>query len=246
MANDFSDEDLRRAVQRSHSWRGVLRELGYSTSNGNTAAKLRERARSLGFDSSHFRRQAKWTNEQLRRAVPDSRSWGEVVRWLGLSESGWNFTAVKARAIQLGLDYSHIESRGRAPRGTVPPIDELRLNLLRSAAPSLAAAWFIQRGCHVSWPLEPCPYDLVVDISRVLYRIQVKTATGRDAATGAWARGLLQNGNHKNSPYDPGDIDFFFIVDGDGGYYLVPIEDVVGQGQVNLNTLEYRRISNGS
>ena len=126
------------------------------------------------------------------------------------------------------------------------PIDELRLNLLRSAAPSLAAAWFIQRGCHVSWPLEPCPYDLVVDISRVLYRIQVKTATGRDAATGAWACGLLQNGNHKNSPYDPDDIDFFFIVDGDGGYYLVPIEDVVGQGQVNLNTLEYRRISNGS
>ena len=59
-----SDEDLRQAVARANSWRGVLRELGYATSNGLTAALLRDRAEVLGYDSSHF---------QSRRPGPGPR-----------------------------------------------------------------------------------------------------------------------------------------------------------------------------
>lgn len=237
-----SEEDLREAVENVDSWRGVLRRLGYSTTNGRTAAMLRERARSLGYDTSHFRRATRWTDDQLRQAIERSRSWGQVLEGLSLTQSGAASIAVKARAAYLGLDYSHIENRRRVPRGEVPLLGESRIELLRSAAPSLAAAWFIQHGCRVSWPLEPCPYDLVVDISRVLYRIQVKTATYRDHGADVWACGLAQNGNGKGTPYDPDDIDFFFIVDGDGGYYLVPIQEVAGQRSVNLNTLEHRRV----
>lgn len=241
-----SDEDLRRAVRRADSWRGVLRELGYATTNGRTSMELRQRAQALRCDSTHFRhRPTKWTDKQLRRAIQDGNSWGDVLRILGLSTGGTASVSVRTRAIQLGIDYSHIERREKIPRGEMPFTAEPRLDLLRTAAPSLAAGWFLRRGYHVSWPLEPCPYDLLADAGRIPYRIQVKTATGRDAKTGAWACGLVQNGNRKGSPYDPADIDFFFIIDADGGYYIIPIEEVAGQGSVNLNTMEHRRVSNG-
>jgi len=51
------DDDLRQAVVRSDSWRGVMRDLGYATSNGITSAILQGRAASLGLDTSHFRLQ---------------------------------------------------------------------------------------------------------------------------------------------------------------------------------------------
>jgi hypothetical protein len=54
-----SDDDLRLAIARAISWRGVLRELGYATSNGLTAALLRERAVELGCDTAHF-----WTRRR--------------------------------------------------------------------------------------------------------------------------------------------------------------------------------------
>lgn len=50
-----SDEDLRRAIAESNSWRGVMRALGYATSNGATSAQLQARAGLLGLSTAHFR-----------------------------------------------------------------------------------------------------------------------------------------------------------------------------------------------
>jgi len=244
VALQVSDEDLRRVVKEAASWRGVMRQLGYVTTNGRTAALLRHRAEILGIDASHFRGQRSWSDEELRAAIRSGTSWGDVMRYLGLGTGGGNvMVAVKARTVQLSLDYSHIERRSKVPRGVVPFISPPRIEYLRSAAPTLAAGWFAHRGYRASFPAEPCPYDLVVDAAGVLYRIQVKTATGKDPKTGAWRCRLAQNPKYRKTViYDPGDVDFFFIVDGDMTYYLTPIEEVAGASEVSLSTLEHRKV----
>lgn len=248
VALQVSDDDLRRAIKKSASWRGVLRELGYATTNGHTAVRFRRRAEALGLDVSHFRGQRSWSDDELRSAIRSSRDWVSVARALGLGTVGGSvMIVIKARAVQLNLDYSHIESRSKAPRGVVPFTALPRDEYLRSAAPTLAAGWFAHRGYRASFPAEPCPYDLVVDAGGVLYRIQVKTATGKDPATGAWRCHLAQNPRYRKTViYDPGDVDFFFIIDGDMTYYLTPMEEVAGVGQITLSTLKHRKVGSYS
>lgn len=239
-----TDDDLRHAVKTAVSWRGVMRELGYATTNGRTAALLRNRAEVLKLDTGHFRGQRTWSDEELRAAIGSATSWGTVVRALGLGAGGGSvMVPIKARAVQLQIDYSHIEHRQKAPRGEVPFTAEPELKHLRRAAPTLAAGWFAQRGYGVSFPAEPCPYDMVVDAAGALYRVQVKTATGHDPNSGVLRCRLAQNPRYRKTiVYDPDDVDFFFIIDSNMAYYLVPCEEVVGVGSVSLATLEHRKI----
>jgi PD-(D/E)XK endonuclease len=240
-----SNDDLRQAVARAHSWRGVLRELGYATTNGRTAALLRRRAELLDIDASHFRGARTWSDTDLRAAIQAATSWGSVLRDLGFGTGGGNvMAAIKARAMQLGLDYSHIERRQKAPKGVVPFTAVPCAEYLRSAGPTLAAGWFAHRGYRVSFPAEPCPYDLIVEDSGVLYRIQVKTTNSKDR-TGAWRCHLAQNPKYRKTViYDPDDVDFFFIITGDMVYYLTPVEEIAGLTEVSLNTLQHRKVSN--
>ena len=239
-----SDDELRQAVERSASWRGVLRELGYATTNGHTAVRFRRRAEALGLDMSHFRGQRSWSDGELRSAIQSSTDWASVMRTLGLGTAGGSVAVViKARAVQLNLDYSHIESRSKAPRGEVPFTAPPRVENLRWAAPTLASGWFAHRGYRVSFPAEPCPYDLVADADGILYRVQVKTATARHRVSGVWVCQLRQNPKYRGTAvYDPDDVDLFFIVDGDMTYYLVPSQEVAGFGSVSLATLEHRKV----
>lgn len=68
----FSDDDLRTAVQNSTSWRGVMKALGYATTNGRLANGLRLRSEALGLDSSHFVR------GRTGRTWPSSRDGGGI------------------------------------------------------------------------------------------------------------------------------------------------------------------------
>jgi hypothetical protein len=222
-----------------------MRELGYLTTSGRTAARIRQRAEDLGYDLSHFRGQRTWSDPALEDALKTNVTWAGVLRRLGMNEGSGNvMAAIRARAKQLGLDYSHIENRQRAPKGEVPFTVVPQAKWLRRAAPTLAAGWFASRGYDVSFPAEPCPYDLVVDAQNVLYRIQVKTGTRRDSKSGAWTCRIAQNPKYRKTPYyDPDGIDFFFIIDGNGAYYILPLEEVAGQWQVNLpGTLGHRRV----
>ena len=55
---------------------------------------------------------------------------------------------------------------------------------------------------------------------------------------------LAQNPKFRKTVlYDPEDVDFFFIIDGDMNYYITPIEEVAGRGSVTLSTLRHRKVS---
>ena len=108
---------------------------------------------------------------------------------------------------------------------------EADLANLPRAGSLLAASWFALCGHDVSWPLEPCRYDLLVHLDVGLRRIQVKTTRVR--SRGSWTV-WLSSTRKGRTPYDPDDIDYFFVVDGDLSYYLIPARVVGGLHAVRL------------
>lgn len=87
-------------------------------------------------------------------------------------------------------------------------------------------------GLEVSWPLEPCRYDLLVRIDRDVERIQVKTTTVRERDS--WTVWLSTTRGARRT-YDPEDIDAFFIVNAQLDYYLIPVQTVGGFHAISLN-----------
>src|SRR5438105_7828337 len=107
----WSDAQLPVAVAAATSWRGVMRELGLNPSNGGITRTIRRRAALLGLDTSHFRGNRTWSDAVLRRAVTEGRTWEEVLTTLGLSaRAGGERALIKAHALRLGLDMSHLRS----------------------------------------------------------------------------------------------------------------------------------------
>ena len=49
----------------------------------------------------------RWTDEQLRRAVVESRNLSQTLRLLGLRPVGGNYATVRTHIVRLGLDTSH-------------------------------------------------------------------------------------------------------------------------------------------
>ena len=134
----WSDERLPAAVASASSWRGVMRELGLSPSNGGTTQTIRRRSALLGLDTSHFRGNRSWSDTLLRKAVNEGRTWDEVLTTLGLrAQVGGERALVRAHALRLGLDATHL---GRPTLHEADPC-ELQPDLahLRRAAESLAA-----------------------------------------------------------------------------------------------------------
>jgi hypothetical protein len=172
----WSDDQLPAAVAAATSWRGVMRELGLNPANGGTTLTIRRHAAWLGLDTSHFRSNRSWSQAVLRHAVTEGHTWDEVLTTLGLStRSGGGRALVKAHALRLGLDVTHL---GRPKLPEAGPC-ELQPDLanLRRAAESLAAAWFRLCGRKVAFPAEADNYDLLVDMPDGLKRVQVKTTT---------------------------------------------------------------------
>jgi hypothetical protein len=104
----------------------------------------------------------------------------------------------------------------------------------------LAAAWFELCGQRVSWPLEPCRFDLLVWCGDRAQRIHVKTTT---AVTGeSWTVWLSTTGGER-TPYDPDEIDFYFIIDGELNYYLIPVAAVGGLMAIRLSAYQDYRLN---
>ena len=132
-----------------------MRKLGLNANSAGAIRIVRRDVEHLGLDTSHFRGKRIWSDAQLRRAVIDSQSWDELLSTLGLAPgSGDGRTRVKAHAMRLGLDLSHLENTHRefAP-GPAEVKPDLRY--LRDAATSLAASWFSLCGFSVAIPTEP-------------------------------------------------------------------------------------------
>ena len=111
------------AVVASTSMREVMEHLGYRGGGGAwTSAKAQILA--LGLDTSHFGRAARarakapprsqrtWDDNDLRRAVDESRSVAGVIRALGLQIGGSVYIMVNERIRDLGLDTSHFSRQG--------------------------------------------------------------------------------------------------------------------------------------
>jgi hypothetical protein len=178
-----------------------------------------------------LRRQRRWSDDQLADAVKASTSWSGVQRALGLV-AGSNQSVVKGHAVRLGLDTTHF----RAVRGGIErPQDEPTLlpdsANLRKAGALLAATWFTLCGYVVAWPLEPCRFDLIVSADGRSDRVQVKATTRK--RWNAWTVCIATSGD--KSAYDPDDLDYFFVIDGDLSLYLIPISIVAGRVTLGLS-----------
>jgi len=244
----WSDDQLPAAVAAATSWRGVMRELGLNPSNGGTTRTIRRHAILLGLDYSHFKGNRSWSAAVLRQAVADGRTWEEVLTTLGLSpRAGGERTLIKAHALRLGLDVSHL---GRPVALAVDPCElEPDLAYLRRAAESLAATWFMLCGRNVAFPVEPDTYDLLVDMEDGPKRVQVKTTTfkSKDGWLAQIGRRPYSMGNKALlMPYDPGIIELFFIVDGDLAMYVIPSRVIAGRVQILLRTYSKYIVANAA
>jgi PD-(D/E)XK endonuclease len=228
----------------------LLLGFGERSKSAGTVRMVRRRAAELGLDWSHFRGKRRWSDAQLKQAVAECRTWEDVITRLGLSTSSGNVQPhIKSHTIRLGLDTDHLKAVshvGRQPPEAKPLVSALRPEpkYLRVAAPVTAAAWFMHRGCAVSFPAEPTVYDLLVDTPEGLMRVQVKSTTSNRVNEG-WAVGI---GHHPDThakrkgyvlAYSPDEIDLFFIIDGDMTMYLIPSRAIAGRVQILLRT--YRK-----
>jgi hypothetical protein len=218
-----------------------MRELGLNPANGGVTQTVRRRAAVLGLDASHFRGNRSWSDATLRQAVTEGRTRAEVLTTLGLkAQVGGGRALVRAHALRLGLDVSHL---GREAVQIADPCElEPDLAHLRRAAESLAATWFMLCGRNVAFPVEPDAYDLLVDMPDGPKRVQVKTTTfkGKDGWMAQIGRRPYSTGNNALLvPYDPEIIELFFIVDGDLAMYLIPSRVIAGRVLILLRS--YRK-----
>jgi len=155
---------------------------------------------------------------------------------VGISPNGGSVRTLRAHAQRLALSTSHFGPARQLPAS--PIVGEYRPQFLRDAGSLFAATWFALRGAKIAWPLEPCRYDLVVELDGTLRRIQVKTTT-----QGAGTSAIVGLSNSRKSGqrvvYAPDEIDDFFVIDSDLNAYVIPYDVVAGYGSIQLG--RYRR-----
>jgi hypothetical protein len=253
----WTDDQLADAIRVSTNWRSVMLLLGFGERSRSAGAVriVRRRATELNLDSSHFRGKRRWSDAQLKQAVAECQSWQELFSRLGLSAGHGTIPHIKSHAVRIGLDTSHLSRlshNGRQPPEPTARASDLKAQLkyLRVAAGTLAATWFMLRGCAVSFPAEPTVYDLLVDTPEGLVRVQVKTTTSNRKLEG-WVVGV---GHHPDThakkkgyvlAYSPDEIDLFFIVDGDMTMYLIPSRAIAGRITLVLRTYRKYIVGNG-
>lgn len=139
----YSDEELARAIERSRSWRGVLRSLGLSATSASAMRSVRRYADQLGLNYGHFTGQRRWTDAQLAAAIDGAGSWRAVVDALGLADESSQVT-LRGHAARLGIDVSHLRAPER--RQEVGPPMSIDVAYLPRAGSLIGAAWFAMQG----------------------------------------------------------------------------------------------------
>jgi hypothetical protein len=137
----WSDAQLAKAVAASRSWRGVVRELGLDVTSAGPVQAVRRQATHLCLDTSHFTGRRTWSDAKLVQVAPQVRSWSALLAALDVKSTSRAYqTRVKAHAVRLGVDLSHLDDR--VWRDEYQPRPEPALANLRDAATMLAACWF--------------------------------------------------------------------------------------------------------
>jgi hypothetical protein len=247
----WTDEQLKTAIANQRSWHGVMKELGFRSKSTTSLRRIKQVAETLRLDTSHFTGQRRWSDMELRAAVSRAASWADALWILDLSDNGDNRTTVKAHAVRLGLDVSHL----MPVKADVELADDLFLDgaqpaMLRVAAPLIAAAWFAIRAMPVAVPTEPEVYDLLVTMPEGIRRVQVKSTTQR-TSSGSWQvevgrRPYVMDKSAGKIPYDPDLIDFFFILDSAGRIFLIPSRVLAGRVAITLDSYAPYRVGDAS
>jgi hypothetical protein len=88
----WTDDQLAEAIGKSVNWRSVMLLLGFGERARSAGAVriVRRRAIELNLDFSHFRGKRRWSDDDLRQAVAECRSWDEVMNRLRLSTASGN------------------------------------------------------------------------------------------------------------------------------------------------------------
>jgi hypothetical protein len=204
----------------------------------------------MGLDTTHFTHQRTWSDAALRSAVSTSATWAEVVESLGLVESGESRTRVKGHAVRLGLDVAHLQPQLSKPaREDLHDLRPTR-DRLRAAAESIATTWFTLRSLPVAMPTEPSAYDLLVTTGSGVGRVRVKSGTRATAAGGYVVTVRRRPYSAERSgnlvPYDPDDLDFFFVVEGGGGLLLIPVAAIAGRTMIDTAAHTTYRVGDAS
>jgi hypothetical protein len=131
MRGKYTRDRLAAAVADASNWTELMRALGLHVSGGRRRALQRTVAR-YGLDTGHFTRRSPWakySDEQIGKAVASSTTLREVVGQLGASPSTGTLSHIRRRIAAAGLDVSHFPglNRPEAPGPGLPfSDDELR------------------------------------------------------------------------------------------------------------------------
>lgn len=242
-----TEQALRAAVAANQSWRAVLRQLGMTAPR--SGRQLRAACDAWGISYEHFSgtQWERMSGEALAAAVASSSTWDEVVTRVGYAAgSGSARASLRKATWALGIDVGHLSEP--AVRDGLGPFDGDGADVnLRQAAAFIVAAKCALLGHSVSWPLEPAPYDLIVQTKqRGLLRVQVKSGT--HLAHGSWVvwitrqQAAAARGGHRQV-YTARDIDYFAVVDAEHQVYMLPIGLVEGQQSLTLRKYEEYRIA---
>lgn len=231
----YTDAQLLQAIDSSSSWRAVLRHLGLNATSSAAIRSVRLRADHIGADYDHFRGKRRWTDHELERAIISSKEWAQVAEVLGCDDRGI-VPLLKGHAARMGLNVAHL-----APPVAEPMNEQLQPSLanLHRAGSLLAASWLTMSGFEVSWPLEPCRYDLLALNGPFTQRVQVKTTTAK--AGSSW-KVYLSTSHGGRQVYTPDEVDSFFIIDGALSYYLIPLPVVGGLQALHLKSYQQYRL----
>lgn len=246
----WTDEQLTEAVALSHSWRGVGRSLGLKGTSASVMRSVKGHVERLELSTKHFTHERTWSDRQLKDAVQAADTWAGVLRSLALTDRSETRVRVKGRAVRLGIDVAHLEAETALP--PVVDVSDLppEISMLRVAAEPFAIAWFRVRGVPVAVPSDPCAYDLLVTLGTGVQRVQVKSGTRR-TREGTWSVivGRRPYSRHNTAgivPYDPDELDLFFVIDGDGIVYLIPVQAVAGRPVIAIRKYDVFRVGDAS
>lgn len=225
---------LRPLVVSSRSWRQVLLAVGLRNRHVPQVRSLCDR---WGIGYEHLGLHAP-PDAALRAVLTTAASWPEALTRLGYAGgSGSARATLRAHATRLGLDVTRLAAPAEA--GSPPCAVQHDRRHLRQAGTYLVAAVLALGGHAVSWPLEPAPYDLLVDTGQGLLRVQVKTTSRK--VGGSWNCAITRSvyadvpGGKRRARYDESTIDAFAVVDGDGDVYLIPVAVVAGRAALSLS-----------
>jgi hypothetical protein len=244
----WTDDQLRSAVASSTTWKDVARKLGLVQSS---TPRLKRHARRLDLNVSHFTGKRRWSDSDLRSAVEACATWEELLERLGIGDTSETRVYVKGHAVRLGIDLAHLNG-GMLPAEVQDQLVQAPdlSRRLRVAAESIAIAWLSLRGIPVAVPSEPCKYDLLVTLGSGVKRVQVKSGCFRQKQ-GTWMvrvghRPYVQDKSASRIPYDPDDVDYFFLIDGDGALYFIPSTALAGKTTINVGAYSQYRVGDAS